>query len=117
MNTKHYTTIEQSKKLLEVGMNPETADMIYTMVNGRCTPFIRVETIDELEEDDVLCWSLGALLDIIKPFNYHLTQNTQGNYIISTSFNAWINSELLNALVDMVVWLLENGFIKKNLTK
>jgi len=39
--------------------------MIYTMVNGYHTPFIRIETIDEKYEDDVLCWSLTALLSIL----------------------------------------------------
>lgn len=29
MNTKHYTSIEQSKKLLELGLNPENTDMFY----------------------------------------------------------------------------------------
>ena len=29
---KHYTTIEQSEKLLELGLNPESADMTYCAV-------------------------------------------------------------------------------------
>ena len=57
-----FTTIEESRKLAEI-LPLESADMIYTMVNGRCTPFIRIETIEEMDEDDVLCWSLAALLE------------------------------------------------------
>ena len=61
---KSYTDVSQSKvlaKILPLG----SADMIYTMVNGRCTPFIRIETIEEMYEDDVLCWSLAALLGVL----------------------------------------------------
>ena len=65
MKTQIATTIEQSKKLAEI-LPLESADMIYTMVNGYHTPFIRIETIEEMDEDDVLCWSLAALLGVIK---------------------------------------------------
>lgn len=61
---KSYTDLEQSKKLVEI-LPLESADMIYTMVNGYHTPFIRIETIKEMYEDDVLCWSLTALLDVL----------------------------------------------------
>ena len=64
---KSYTSIEQSRKLVEI-LPLESADMIYTMVNGRCTPFIRIETIEEMDEDDVLCWSLAALIAILPEF-------------------------------------------------
>ena len=61
---KSYTDISQSKKLAEI-LPLESADMIYTIVNGYHTPFIRIETIKEMYEDDVLCWSLAALLDVL----------------------------------------------------
>ena len=40
--------------------------MIYTMTNGHHTPFIRIETIEEMDKDDYLCWSLAALFDFLK---------------------------------------------------
>ena len=30
----HYTTIEQSKKLVELGLSPDTADMFYSIKKG-----------------------------------------------------------------------------------
>ena len=66
---KSYTDLEQSKKLAEI-LPFESADMIYTMVNGRCTPFIRIETIEEMDEDDVLCWSLAALFGTLPLINF-----------------------------------------------
>ena len=64
---KSYTDIEQSRKLAEM-LPIESADMIYTMTNGYHTPFIRIETIQEMDKDDVCAWSLAALLDVIKKY-------------------------------------------------
>jgi len=61
---KSYTDLSQSKTLSKI-LPLESADMIYTLTNGYHTPFIRIETIEEMAKDDVLCWSLAALLDIL----------------------------------------------------
>ena len=61
---KSFTSLEQSCKLAEI-LPLESADMIYTLTNGYHTPFIRIETIKEMAKDDVLCWSLAALLEIL----------------------------------------------------
>ena len=70
---KSFTSLEQSKKLAEI-LSLESADMIYTMTNGYHTPFIRIETIQEMDKDDVCAWSLASLLDVL-PF--HLIANNQ----------------------------------------
>lgn len=69
------TTIEQSKKLIELGIDVNTADMLWTYdftvndING-------LNVISELlkpEENDIPCWSLAALLKClgkIKPQVY-----------------------------------------------
>ena len=59
-----YTDLDQSKKLAEI-LPLESADMIYTMTNGYHTPFIRIETIQEMDKDDVCAWSLAALLSVL----------------------------------------------------
>ena len=73
MKTKICTTIEQSKKLLELGIDINTADMHYstwTILNGEyiLSPN-QGETIEELQEDYgnqvIPAWSLAALLSII----------------------------------------------------
>lgn len=61
---KSFTDISQSKKLAEI-LPIESADTIYTMTNGYHTPFIRIETIQEMDKDDVPCWSLATLLNIL----------------------------------------------------
>jgi len=61
---KSYTDIEQSKVLAKI-LPHESADMVYTMINGYHTPFIRIETIQEMDKDDVCAWSLAALLNVL----------------------------------------------------
>lgn len=130
---KHYTTISQSKKLLSLGLSPETSDMIYSMVNGRSTPFIRLEKINELDElHDVPCWSVGALIKLLphdivyqtklfEPTHCMLNLSKTGVGYSSSidrypdrSFNqCWMeNPDLVDALYNCMVWLLENNYLK-----
>ena len=74
----NYTTIEQSKKLIELGLNPETADMINMCYSysfdgknySNCKYKLRL--LDEREEPfmpelNIPSWSLGVLLDLLPP--------------------------------------------------
>ena len=70
--SKNTTDISQSKKLVEI-LPLESADMIYTMTNGYHTPFIRIETIQEMDKDDVCAWSLAALLEFLPEYNLQRT--------------------------------------------
>lgn len=72
----NYTSIEQSKKLLELGLSPESADMFYNeepdetylkdIVDTKYPMILREGYIRFLEEYGVFpCWSLGALLEVM----------------------------------------------------
>lgn len=60
------TTIEQSKRLLELGLKPETADMFYVFdylikdING----FLPLGDYSQLEDGDIPAWSLHRLMEI-----------------------------------------------------
>lgn len=113
-----YTTIEQSKKVISLGLDPNTADMYYrTIINGIATtsdiPIIGKRTT----EWDIPCWSLTALLELI-PL-YTLEQTTDGKVIVvseigqySKCSEAWDNP--IDAVFEMVCWLIEQGHIKVN---
>ena len=105
---KSYSDLQQSRKLAEI-LPFESADMIYTMVNGRCTPFIRIETIEEMDEDDVLCWSLAALLSVL-PYPY-IEQNYKGKWTCRVEHGnttyLWEDSNPIDACVAMVEKLNE----------
>ena len=72
---KYYTRIEQSVRLLNLGLNPESAYMFYNEETDETCPKDIVDTkypmilreghIRFLEEYGIPCWSLAALLDAL----------------------------------------------------
>ena len=67
--TQIATTVEQSKKLIELGIDVNTADMMWTydFTIGRINGLNVISTQLKPEENDIPAWSLSALLDIL-PF-------------------------------------------------
>lgn len=140
---KHYTTIEQSKKLLELGLSSDTADMCYKTVD--------IDTEDDVNEDYVFdlvtrsyseylkyviplgldykaipCWSLGALLEVMPHCitgwdGIEYTRIIIGNVLeysnresgYTQSIISIPSNNLLSPAYNMVVWLLENGYIER----
>ena len=131
-----YTTIEQSKKLLSLGLDPNTADMCYPH-------FVRYgadtyNEIPEIAEDidypyEMPCWSLAALLELMPA-----KINSNEEYYRLTSHKSLFNGEFfkpyllfyknfankriyevnrdnfVDAAFEMVCWLIEQGHIKVN---
>lgn len=139
---KHFTTIEQSKKLLELGLSPETSDMnipFYKDNNSYVEGIPATRPYDEVfkELSSILgkeesnkrlfpCWSLGALLDVMPHCitgwdGIEYTRITIGNVLeysnresgYTQSIISIPSNNLLSPAYNMVVWLLENGYIKK----
>lgn len=67
MENKIATTIEQSKKLLELGIDPSTADMLYCYdFMARCVTDLNVITqFLQPTKGDIPAWSLSALLNLL----------------------------------------------------
>ena len=120
------TTIEQSKRLIELGIDRKTSDMYYWCGSGLRIGGHRAQD----EELDIPAWSLSALLGLM-PF--HIIENNQryGFYQVKgynkqgetymfryNIFNTDVclySTDYYNNSVDaafeMVVWLKENGKI------
>ena len=117
------TSIEQSQKLIALGIDICTADMLWTYdftvnaING-------LNVISELlkpEENDIPAWSLSKLMELMptddKKDEYYVTTESHSDYHTVNYRNCWdgcIHSEdseesLLDAAFEMVVWLKENG--------
>lgn len=136
----NYTTIEQSKKLVELGLSPDTADMHYpdyyfdSNAKGPCNTSYK-DAIEDLfhvyinpkTKRLLPCWSLGALMEIMPKI--HEDDNDNGCY--PTLCKGWDNelwhcvyrysihitewySDSIEAAFEMVCWLLENDYIKKD---
>lgn len=112
------TSLEQSKKLVELGIDVSTADMYWK--NGisdkyiQCfTPFVCDEYQSEIDFDyDIPCWSLAALLDIL-PEPYQLTSNKEGKVqlMIIHHLEKEYYDNPIDACVEMIVKLKEQNLI------
>lgn len=119
---KSYTDITQSQKLAEI-LSHESADMCYRIVahNPNDTheyqPYCFVGTL----ESDIPCWSLSALLNILPHCideRYDLVSgkltNNKGWYVMYDDVDHFTrfyvtHSDLIDACIEMIVWLKENG--------
>ena len=136
------TSQEQSKKLIELGIDVNTADMFWDTLSGK-NQEAQVDNhhlVDEYDDEHrVPAWSLSALMDLLPSEftevgeysettykidirKYALTDDVDiyqiayGNYRWyddgSCSWSDLINTgekeEIIDAVFQMVVWLLEN---------
>ncbi len=114
MSTDICTSLEQSKKLLSLGLDPSTADMWYSYYgNSKYNPTVAYKgqqwflcQIRNSLHDDIPCWSLTALLkllpDIIKVkeecYTFSLIKNVieyvghDGSILYSTGGESFIDA-------------------------
>ena len=125
-----WTTLKESKQLIEAGLPVETADMRYSFIG---------EHIKEATENDYLlhtgsvdkdsytfkhkflipCWSLGALMQLlprtIEP-GYNLLINPQFYVIYMNHFSKDVkfvcdmSSFLIENVKDAIIWLLKTNY-------
>lgn len=120
------TSIEQSKKLLELGLSPETADMCwqsnldntdreYLLGIGE-EEYWDIEMIDgynDIRQYDYPAWSVEALLKLIGSCDIHFSALTGDFISINCLDNEISGTSLLDICYEMVLWQLEEGYIKK----
>lgn len=114
------TSIEQSKKLLELGINPETADMCFDKgvhsikAHLECDPIITYFTKDqynELVDRYVPAWSLNALIELLPeikgtPFVMQKFKTENNNYY-NLEYEGIIMLPYCKSLVDGCVEMIE----------
>lgn len=109
--TKICTTIEQSKRLMELGLDRKTSDMYYW-----CGSALRIGGYRAQDEElDVPAWSLSALLKILPFPSLHEIAN--GWRCDCCGKDGWgfrygdREDEPLDAAFERVCWALENNDI------
>ena len=120
----HFTSMEQSKKLSELGLKSDSADLMYFLLKrenllySKCPVYIPVGR-NLKETKDIPCWSIGVLLKLIP--NYSLRK--MGDRLLINFYSApritptpthVIDDcvDELDAVYQMVCWLLQNNYIK-----
>lgn len=127
-----YTTLEQSKALMHLGLDEETADMYYQQTDDAVDRWeVHIGKKDVQNEfPQVSCWSAEALLGILPDEVYideeddtgYLTILKEGvTYIIfydskqrideTLIFIESMGEDLANVLFKIVEWLLTNKLI------
>ena len=119
-NSQICTTLEQSKKLLELGLKPETADMYI---------FDDEVYIGKPNVDDIPAWSLHRLIELL-PQDIHLDDYADTHYyltinpfkvIYENSHCLWIYQRdegcLYDKLIDTIEWTIKNNFFNKEYLK
>lgn len=123
------TTIEQSQKLIELGIDVKTADMDYVPCVNDMNEYDYVVNIwnNEHEENWIPCWSLAALLELM-PKLYEWENDPEDGGCQPNLCKGWDNNqwhivyrssiyitewydEPIDAAFEMVCWLKENGKI------
>lgn len=116
------TSINQSKRLVEMGLNPLSADFYYRDWK-RHTELIRLVHMGVPTKDDLPCWSYDKLLDILTEnnigFEYkHARLSGHENIEIEVfKFNEeedYIFRKHFKSILEAVEYCLENGYIKEN---
>ena len=120
------TDIEQSKKLVELGVDVNTADMVWVCgrlhTDGPRYQILRVKEEVNEPENYIPTWSLTALLELMPNglfYNNHyvvpiLLPQIKNNWIcrlydVDNNIDvAFIKDNPLDAAFEMICWLLEN---------
>ena len=137
-----YTTIEESKKLLELGLNSETADACYDVGYGQikahieCENFTSYFTNDEypeLKDRYIPCWSLAALIELLpdwieywdkEGYFHDVFLNIRKHTVTYRYFDRFLDTNiqlfeasdksLTSCVCKTIIWLLKNNYIKSN---
>lgn len=121
------TSLEQSKKLMELGIDVNTADMYYDVNNYGIQSKPEV-AIGEVWSKDIPAWSLSALLELIPPYlgefkdgiDFDFSKAMNGKWYSAhyiklndnglASFNKVVTGDTaVDAAFEMVCWLKENN--------
>ena len=105
MITKICTDIEQSKKLTELGIDINTADIIYNIFDKS---YIRHDT--HIDKYHMPAWSLTALLKLIP--NWTMDKTDKVNLTCNSYYHCEsCYEEPVDAAFEIVCWLKENNKI------
>lgn len=132
--TQVATSIEQSQQLIELGVKPETADLVYRCTKSKtdslewelqlCPP-----SLENIDNNDIPAWSLVRLLELLpyeipcdRPNVLHhpeLIKYEAGynfsvcRYTVDCFAGTHIENSPFDSCVSMIKWLIAKGYFSK----
>lgn len=132
LKSKICTSVEQSKKLLELGLKPETADMVFRPFGDDT---VMLNTWDWIfgkpsGEWKTPAWSLSRLIELMPEEikdkehgeSFYLTIDKGDNsvsyrdenfHLKASISNTFIDRNLFDSLIEMIDWLIKNNYFNK----
>lgn len=118
------TSIEQSKELVGLGLDPKTADMCWEMEKGNWILNVGRKSAQVNRGFAIPAWSLSALFEVMPNNDYweiclwqYKDQRWQCVFddveFSNGETKAFVANTPIDAAYKMVCWLLEQGLIKK----
>lgn len=116
-----WTSIEQSKKLIEAGLNLNTADMFYLYDWNNHKHKNMPDTLIICNWEDpynksIPCWSLGALIELMPEKTLYMQMDNYWTVTFDRDeehIDQFSDKTLIGALCEAIEWLVENNYIKK----
>jgi hypothetical protein len=134
------TSIEQSQRLLDLGLKPETADMSYYILDDEPVLIIGMtkvyretrkggKIIKKQNAETIPAWSLHRLIELL-PQRIHLDYYEDTHYwlvidplkvIYKNSHGSWIyqcdEGGLYDKLINTIEWTIKNNHFNKEYLK
>lgn len=129
-NSQVCTTVNQSNHLLNLGLNPETADMIHSYEEDEGWTFLQTYVDDwclgtRITSDYLPAWSLSRLMELcpkrLKSCDFvdrdYILTITPDKIIYKNDFHEWLytrdDTNLFNRMIGMIEWLITNNYLDK----
>lgn len=111
-NSQICTTIEQSKRLLELGLEPETADMVHINMLDSWICVIKQGDEEDLPYDDLYyAWSLHRLIALCPETIEEICNDGEAHCSLHIDFDKHRN--IYNNIIDYIDWLIKKGYFNK----
>lgn len=127
------TTIEQSKRLLELGLKHETADMVHMEIDGSWICITKQGDEEDLPYDLYYAWSLHRLIELC-PETIYFEETYYDNEVYcslhiedkdrivyhdygSNVYNFDKHRNIYNNIIDCINWLIKGGNFNKKYLK
>ena len=126
------TSIEQSERLLALGLKKETADMYWVNHGNLCMPVMLLHEDRPLDNNDTPAWSLGRLIEMLPnpipisgnlpTFNHYAFLDLSAESIVycwedydgaDRALIGFTGNGFFAAVVDATEWLIKNEYFNK----
>ena len=114
-NSQACSSIEQSRRLLALGLKKETADMYWTKPFNEWFPIVKRGN-EKIDDENIPVWSLHRLISLVpRTIKDMLALCVYNNAVIYDGlgyvkeFKA--SESLYDNLIDCIAWLIENEYM------